>query len=162
MPLIRKGGSPKTIVANRANGRNGGHPLENVRNLQHGIFAAIDPFIMGELGEDPAEFARVREDILNSLALQDAMEQALAEQMVNLLWRHYRLQRGEAGQQAEQRRTLSCSASTSWPVKANTPPTRACRPSWLANWGSLGSQTPHSSSNMSSCSCATWRLQPLW
>ena len=109
MPLIRKRSSTKAIAANRKNSQvsTGPHIMTGgAPNLQHGIFAKVDPFIMRELGEDPAEYTALREEVLKSLAPQDAMERALGEQMVNLLWRQRRLHRGEAGQQAEQRRTL--------------------------------------------------------
>ncbi len=109
MPLIRKGSSPRTIAANRANGckATGPHGVPgNAGRLRHGILAKVDPFIMRELGEDPAEYAQLREAMLKSLQPQDAMEEALAEEVVDLLWRKRRLRRGEAGQQAEQRRTL--------------------------------------------------------
>ena len=105
MPLIRKRSSMKAIAANRNNSQlsTGPHIVTGgAPNLQHGIFAKVDAFIMRELGEDPAEYTKLREGVLKSLGPQDAMEQALGEHMVNLLWRQRRLHRGEAGQQAEQ------------------------------------------------------------
>ena len=110
MPLIRKRSTTKAVAANRINSRVSTGPHVATRdspNLQHGIFAKVDPFIMRELGEDPSEYTELREEVLRSLAPQDAMERAIGEQMVNLLWRRRRLHRGEAGQQAEQRRTLT-------------------------------------------------------
>jgi len=109
MSLVQKGSSAKTIAANRANGSKaqGPHGVPgNAGRLQHGILAKADPSIMRELGEDPAEYAQLRDDMLESLAPQDALEEALAVEMVDSLWRKRRLRRGEAGQQAEQRRTL--------------------------------------------------------
>jgi len=106
MPLIRKGSSPKTIAANRANCWNSHGGTRTAGRLEHGILAKVDPFTMQELGEDPAEYAQLREGMLESLAPQDALEEALAVEMVDSLWRKRRLRRGEAGQQAEQRRTL--------------------------------------------------------
>jgi hypothetical protein len=88
MARVRKGSSAKTIAANRANGpkfRGVQGTMRNVRNLQHGIMAKVDPFIMGELGEDPAQYAQLRCDLLHSLAPQDALDQTLGEQMIDLL-----------------------------------------------------------------------------
>src|SRR6516164_8454205 len=71
MSLVQKGSSAKTIAANRANGSKaqGQHGVPgNAGRLQHGILAKVDPSIMRELGEDPAEYAQLREDMLESLA----------------------------------------------------------------------------------------------
>src|ERR1700757_1884341 len=98
MPLVRKGNSAKTTAANRANGRKLTGPVSATRSagrLEHGTLAKVDPFTMRELGEDPAEYAQLRDAMLLSLAPQDALEQALGEEMANLLWRKRRLHRGE-------------------------------------------------------------------
>ncbi len=109
MGLIRKRSSPKTIEANRTNRSMSHGPVRAARSagrLLHGILAKVDPFTMQELGEDPADYTRLSDAILNSLQPQDAVEQALAEEMVDSSWRKRRLLRGEAGQHAEQRRSL--------------------------------------------------------
>ena len=90
MPLIQRNSTEKSIAANRTNGRQSAGP-HVVRggspNLRHGIFAKIDPSIMQGLGEDPSAYTELREELLKSLAPQDTMEQAMGEQMANLLWR---------------------------------------------------------------------------
>ena len=109
MAMVRKGSSAKTIAANRANGqKSAGVPTatRSAGRLQHGLLAKVDPLVMGELGEDPAEYAQLSQAWIKSLAPQDPTEHALCEQMINALWRQRRLYRGEAAAQAEQRRTL--------------------------------------------------------
>lgn len=59
---------------------------------------------MKELGENPADFKRLRDSLWRAFEPCDAFEEMLVEDMVELRWRRRRLLRAEAGILASKKR----------------------------------------------------------
>jgi hypothetical protein len=111
MGLIRRTVTPAIAAASRANGRQGAGPVtargKSISRLNAGKHwgrAEGIRDLMSALGEDPAEFQKVREKLYRTLAPTDDFEAMLVDDMADIHWRLRRLIRGEAAQQARYRR----------------------------------------------------------
>lgn len=92
------------IVANRANSRKSTGPRTALgkrnasRNAgKHLVYAGVSPATMKELGEDPAEFEKLRQSWRDALRPRDGFEEKLVEEMAANRWRLARLHRAETG-----------------------------------------------------------------
>jgi hypothetical protein len=102
--LIEKTVTPMVIAANRANSKKSTGPrtptgkLRVARNAgKYFVFGQISPSRMRELGEDPADFERLRQSLRSALAPRDGFEEMLVEEMVVNRWRLGRVRRAEMG-----------------------------------------------------------------
>jgi hypothetical protein len=109
--LIRKGTSPATAMASRANGRKSKGPVtEHGKAMvranagKHWGRAEAVRELMPALGEDPEEFDRTRAGLYQALAPRDAFEQMVVDDMAEIHWRLRRMIRGEVAEQARGRR----------------------------------------------------------
>lgn len=102
--------SARKLAANRRNARKSTGPRTFIgklnasrNNLQHGrrsgksktslwVFYAS----MRELGEDPDEFSRLRQDLIESFEPQTAAEEMLVDDLAARRWERMRLERGQA------------------------------------------------------------------
>ncbi len=99
------------LAANRANARQSAARRREPANRRpaegtgrHLILAKVTLSNMKELGEDPAQFAKLRYALFRAVKPRDGFEIALVEDMVRLRWRLLRLYRAEAGILTAQRR----------------------------------------------------------
>jgi hypothetical protein len=111
MGLTKRNVTPKMLAANRANGRKSSGPvtalgkIQSRRNaLKHWGRAETIRDLMPALGEDPAEFDKVRRGLYRSLAPRDDFEVLLVDDMADIHWRLRRMIRAEAAAQATRRR----------------------------------------------------------
>lgn len=111
MALIRKNASSALLAANRANSRKSTGPQSELGKRhssqnagKHLIYAKVSSSSMKELGENPADFYKLRDSLHRALAPRDGFEQMLVEDMAELRWRRRRLLRAEAGIAASKRR----------------------------------------------------------
>jgi hypothetical protein len=102
MSLIRKKVTPKLVAANRGNSQKStgpktligkGHSSRNAG--KHLVHTTALPTGMKKLGEDPAEFKRLREGLRRTFQPQDDFESMLVEEMAENRWRRQRLMRAE-------------------------------------------------------------------
>jgi len=110
MSLIEKPVTPQLVEANRANSLKSTGPRTDLGKLKsslnactHGAFARVTPHYLKELGEDPAEFERLRESLHSSLRPEDDFEALLVDDMAELRWRLMRLGRAQAAHLAQRR-----------------------------------------------------------
>jgi hypothetical protein len=101
---IRKKVTPTVIVANRANSRKSTGPRTQMGKRRVGrnagkyfVFGQISPSRMRELGEDPAEFEKLRQSLRAALGARDGFGEMLVEEMAVNRWRLGRLRRAETG-----------------------------------------------------------------
>jgi len=111
MALIRKKLTNPLLVANRANSRESTGPQSELGKRhsrqnagKHLVYARVVAASMKELGENPADFDKLRSFLQGALAPRDEFEQMLVEDMAELRWRRGRLLRAEAGIVASQKR----------------------------------------------------------
>jgi hypothetical protein len=111
MALIRKKLTNPLLVANRANSRESTGPQSELGKRhssqnggKHLVYARVSAASMKELGENPADFNKLRNFLRSALAPRDEFEQMLVEDMAELRWRRGRLLRAEAGIVASQKR----------------------------------------------------------
>lgn len=111
MALIQKKVTRAFLAANRANSRKSTGPrtelgkMHSRRNAaKHLIYAKVFAPSMKELGENPADFERLRDSLWRAFEPRDAFEEMLVEDMVELRWRRRRLLRAEAGILASKKR----------------------------------------------------------
>ena len=104
MSWIRKKVTPMVIAANRANSRKSTGPRTQMGKRRVGrnagkyfVFGQISPSRMRELGEDPAEFEKLRQSLRAALGARDGFEEMLVEEMAVNRWRLGRLRRAETG-----------------------------------------------------------------
>ena len=104
MALIQKKLSSAFVTANRANSRRSTGPRTELgkrhsrRNAgKHLIYAAVFAPSMKELGENPADFARLRDSLRQAFKPQDGFEEMLVEDMLVTRWRLGRARRAEMG-----------------------------------------------------------------
>lgn len=104
MSWIRKKVTPTVIVANRANSRKSTGPRTQMGKRRVGrnagkyfVFGQISPSRMRELGEDPAEFEKLRQSLRAALGARDGFGEMLVEEMAVNRWRLGRLRRAETG-----------------------------------------------------------------
>ncbi len=90
----------KQIEANRQNARSStgpqtrtGKAASKLNALKHGLRA--EEFVV--LGEDPADFARALENLIDEFQPQGPLEEQLVERVAACMWRLRRLYRVEAG-----------------------------------------------------------------
>ena len=109
MTIIQKKVTPKVIAANRTNSRRSTGPRTAVgkrrgsRNAgKYFVFGQITRQRMRELGEDPAEFERLRRSLWSAIGPRDGYEEILVEEMAVIRWRLPRLRRAEFGTMANQ------------------------------------------------------------
>lgn len=109
--LIRKNLTPRLLAGNRANSRKSTGPRTELgkrhasRNSgKHLVYAGVSPATMKELGEDPAEFQKLRESFFKDFQPQGGFEKTLVEDMARLRWRILRMQRAESGILASKKR----------------------------------------------------------
>lgn len=113
MSLVHKTVTAKMLAANRTNARKSTGPRseEGIRNssrnaLQHGIFPKLSEASMRDMGENPEDYEKLREELYRTFQPEDGFEQMLVEGMAQLGWRGRRLIRAESGRAASQRRKL--------------------------------------------------------
>lgn len=113
MSWIQKRVTPMVIAANRANSRKSTGPRTALGKRRvacnagkYFIFGQISPSRMRELGEDPAEFEKLRQSLRAALGPQDNFEEILAEEMAVNRWRLGRVRRAEMGILAVQQMRL--------------------------------------------------------
>lgn len=102
MALVRKGTTSALVAANKANARKSTGPrtelgkMHSRRNAgKHLIYAAVFAPSMKELGENPADFARLRASLRQAFKPQDGFEEMLVEDMIATHWRLGRARRAE-------------------------------------------------------------------
>jgi len=102
--LIRKRTTSALVAANKANARKSTGPRTELgrshssRNAgKHLVYAKVAVHSMKELGEDPAEFERLRESLRCTFQPQDGFEEMLVEDMTVTRWRLGRARRAEMG-----------------------------------------------------------------
>jgi len=102
--LIQKKLSSAFVTANRANSRKSTGPrtelgkMHSRRNAgKHLIYAEVFAPTMKELGENPADFARLRDSLRQAFKPQDGFEEMLVEDMLVTRWRLERARRAEMG-----------------------------------------------------------------
>jgi hypothetical protein len=111
MGLIQKHVTSAVVAANQANSQKSTGPQSELgkrRSSQnagkHLVYARVTAASMKELGEDPAEFAELRESLRGVFAPCDEFEEMLVEDMAELRWRRRGLLRAEAGMIAWKKR----------------------------------------------------------
>ena len=99
------------LAANRANARKSRGPVTALGKMlsrgnaaKHWGRAETIRDLMSALGEDPAEFERLREDLYRALAPREDFEMLLVDDMADIHWRLRRMIRAEAAAQATHRR----------------------------------------------------------
>ena len=104
MGLIRKRTTSALVAANKANARKSTGPRTELgrshssRNAgKHLVYAKVAAHSMKELGEDPAEFEKLRESLRCTFQPQDGFEEMLVEDMIVTRWRLGRARRAEMG-----------------------------------------------------------------
>lgn len=104
MGLIQKRVTPPLRAANRANSLKSTGPrtelgkMHSRRNAgKHLIYAEVFASSMEELGENPADFARLRASLRQAFKPQDGFEEMLVEDMIVTRWRLERARRAEMG-----------------------------------------------------------------
>jgi hypothetical protein len=102
--LVRKGTTPVLVAANKANARKSTGPRTELgrshsrRNaVKHSVFANVSRISMMVLGEDPANYKKLRECLRRVFQPQDGFEQMLVEDMAEIRWRRRRVIRAEVG-----------------------------------------------------------------
>ena len=78
-------------------------PYSESHPVKHWAFARIDPSTMKAIGEDPEEFAKLRDGFRNAIKPNDDFEDLLACKMVEARWRQFRLAKAEAAFLAQER-----------------------------------------------------------
>jgi hypothetical protein len=78
-------------------------PYSESHRVKHWAFARIDPSTMKAIGEDPEEFAKLRDGFRNAIKPNDDFEDLLACKMVEARWRQFRLAKAEAAFLAQER-----------------------------------------------------------
>jgi hypothetical protein len=78
-------------------------PYSESHRIKHWAFARIDPSTMKAIGEDPEEFAKLRDGFRNAIKPNDDFEDLLACKMVEARWRQFRLAKTEAAILAQER-----------------------------------------------------------
>jgi hypothetical protein len=113
MGLLRRNMTPSLLAANQSNSKKSTGPSTELgkrhtgRNAgKHLVFARVTPPYMKELGEDPADFEKLRESLRQAFEPQDGFEEMLVEDMTVLRWRRQRLLRAEAGILTSRRRNF--------------------------------------------------------
>ena len=99
------------LAANRANARKSRGPVTALGKMlsrgnaaKHWGRAETIRDLMSALGEDPAEFERLRDDLYRALAPREDFEMLLVDDMADIHWRLRRMIRAEAAAQATHRR----------------------------------------------------------
>ncbi len=110
MSLVEKPTTPKMAQANRENGQKSTGPQTalglsrfSLKACKHGAFAKVSPAYMKQLGEDPADFERLRESLRRDLGPEDSIEEMLVDDLAEIRWRLMRLKRAEAAILANRR-----------------------------------------------------------
>ena len=113
MPLIQKKVSSALVAANRANSRKSTGPRTELGKMHSSgnaakqlIHAKVFAPTMKELGEDPAEFDKLHDQLRQAFKPQDGFEEMLVEDMVVTRWRLGRVRRAEMGILAVQQMKL--------------------------------------------------------
>jgi len=111
MSLTKRNVTKAMVAANRANAQKSAGPIsargkDRVRRnaLKHWGRAEVLRDYMPALGEDPAEFERVRAGLYGSLDPGDDFEALLVDDLAEIHWHLRRLIRAEAANQAKHRR----------------------------------------------------------
>jgi hypothetical protein len=98
--LIRKHLTNPVFAANRTNSRESTGPQSELGKRhsrqnagKHLVYARLSAASMKELGENPAEFNKLRKFLRRALAPRDEFEEMLVEDMAELRWRRRRLLR---------------------------------------------------------------------
>lgn len=104
MALIQKKVTRAFIAANRDNSRKSTGPRTELGKIhsrgnaaKHLIYARVFAPSMKELGEDPAEFDKLHEQLRQAFKPQDGFEEMLVEDMIVTRWRLGRARRAEMG-----------------------------------------------------------------
>ena len=94
----------KRIAANKANGKLSHGPAtpqgrERIRaaNIRHGFYSKAEAVALTCLGEDPADLERLRQNLHEELGPPSALEEELAEHLVQVVWRWKRAGRSQEG-----------------------------------------------------------------
>jgi hypothetical protein len=111
MGLIQKQVTSAVAAANQANSQKSTGPQSELGKRHssqnactHLVYARVTAASMKVLGEDPAEFAELRDSLRRVFAPCDEFEEMLVEDMAELRWRRQRLLRAEAGMIAWKKR----------------------------------------------------------
>lgn len=90
----------KKLAANRANGPHSRGPMtpegkarRAAANLRHGCYSKAAEVALTALGEDPAEFKRRLDSLINTYEPANALETSLVAQLARALWRMERFNR---------------------------------------------------------------------
>jgi len=103
---ISKPATPKQLAANGANARKGTGPRtaagkrrSRLNALRHGFRAQYSREAMADLGEDPAEFLRLRRDLIGSFQPANPVEALLVDDLAILWWKKRRADRASTALQ---------------------------------------------------------------
>jgi hypothetical protein len=94
----------KRIAASQANGRRSQGPAtpegrERIRaaNIRHGFYSQAEEVALACLGEDPAELARLRQNLHDDLQPRSPLQAEMGEHLAQVLWRWKRAGRMQEG-----------------------------------------------------------------
>lgn len=94
----------KSLAAHRRNARrsrgavtSSGKARAARANLRHGFYSQAQNDVMVALGEDPAEYTRLMDSVVESLDPSDGLEAAVARRLGRALWRLERADRMQDG-----------------------------------------------------------------
>jgi len=109
--FVRKKVSPQLVAANRKNSQKSTGPKTELGKLRsslnsakHLAYATVSAASMKELGENPAEFEKLRQSLQQGFRPEDDFERMLIDDLAQLRWRLLRLHRAEAGVLASKKR----------------------------------------------------------
>ncbi len=106
----RKSPSPKQIAANRRNALTSTGPRSakgkqrvGLNAFKHGLYAASDArsqkAVMTQLGEDPREYERLYEALMEAWQPENAMQAMLVKDLADLYWQKGRVRRARESAQ---------------------------------------------------------------
>jgi hypothetical protein len=94
----------KRLAASQANGRRSQGPAtpegrERIRaaNIRHGFYSQAEEVALACLGEDPAELARLRQNLHDDLQPRSPLQAEMGEHLAQVLWRWKRAGRMQEG-----------------------------------------------------------------
>lgn len=113
MSLMTRRPSAAQSAASRANSRRStgpdtprGKAMSKRNGFQPRRYSAVEALNVVPLGEDPADFEQMRQDLSDAMRPRDAWESAWVLDVAVLRWRLWRLHRAEAGALAARKQKL--------------------------------------------------------
>jgi hypothetical protein len=122
MSMKRKSLTPKEVNAKRENARHSTGPRTeagkarvSMNALKYGLYCDKHSYqCMVLLGEDPAEYLKILNGLIDSLQPQNENQHMMVEDLAILRWERCRNQRGQAGLIAKERKRLEIERRKVW------------------------------------------------